>query len=122
MTVAASLYGGADIARVMYGENARHVPAWMYVQNHGQGAVGFVGASLVDGTHPLRYGSDRTHQFIVGEVIVRPHLVIATDALRGMGMGSLYLGDHEFGEMLADGEVVAGTEETLRRIRRQWEG
>lgn len=118
------LYGGADMARVMYGQNARHVPAWMYVQRHADNTVGLIGASRVqEGTaHPLLYGSDRQHAFIVGEVIVRPHLVITTDALRGMGAGSLYLGSHEFGAMLADGELAVGTEEALRRARKQWEG
>jgi hypothetical protein len=118
------LYGGADMTRVMYGQNARHVPAWMYVQRHSAETVGLIGASRVpQGTaHPLLYGSDRQHAFIVGEVIFRPHVVIATDALMGMGAGSLYLGNHDFGAMLADGELVAGSEVTLNRARRQWEG
>lgn len=118
------LYGGADMARVMYGQNARHVPAWMYVQRHSAETVGLIGASRVlEGTaHPLLYGSGRQHAFIVGEVIVRPHVVITTDALRGMGAGGLYTGDHDFRAMLRDGELTVGSEEALRRVRRQWEG
>lgn len=118
------LYGDTDMARVMYGENARHVPAWMYAQRHGPEVVGLVGASRVpEGTpHPLLYGSARQHAFIVGEIIVRPHIVIATDALMGYGAGSLYLGEHEFGEMLGGGELIVGSDATLNRIRRQWEG
>lgn len=118
------LYGGTDMARVMYGQNARHVPAWMYVQRHSAEVVGLVGASRTPpGTaHPLLYGSDRQHALIVGEVIVRPHVVITTNALTGLGAGGLYLGDHHFDEMLRDGELAVGSEETLRRIRRQWEG
>ena len=121
MTV--SLYGDTDMTRVMYGQNARHVPAWLYVQHQGPGVVGIVGASRVpDGApHPLRYGNDRQHSFIVGEIIIRPHLVITTDALKGYAAGGLYLGDHDFREMLSDGEVAIGSDSALRRIRQQWE-
>jgi hypothetical protein len=113
-----SLYEGVDMARVLYGENARRVPAWMYVQDNGPGGVTFVGASNVTGTHrtepaagphPLRYGSERTHQLIVGEIIVRPHLVIATDTLRGMGLTSLaVMNSHDIAEMLREGERLIG--------------
>jgi hypothetical protein len=118
-----SLYGGVDMARVMYGEHARHVPAWLYVQRQGPGVVGLVAGSHVPGgpPHPLLYGSDRQHAFVIGEIIVRPHLVITTDALQGYGAGSLYLGPHEFGEMLDDGELAIGSETALRRTREQWE-
>ena len=117
-------YGMADMAKVMYGENARHIPAWMYVQEQGPGVVGLIGASrTAEGTpHPLLYGTNRTHVFVVGEIIVRPHIAIATDALTGMGAGGLYLGSHEFGDMLGDGELIVGSDATLNRIRSQWEG
>jgi hypothetical protein len=111
-----SLYDGIDTARLMFGENARHVPAWMYVQDNGPGGVTFIGASNVTGTHrpapdatphPLRYGSERTHQLIVGELIVRPHLVIATDTLRGMGLTNLaVMNPHVIAAMLRDGEKL----------------
>lgn len=102
-----TLYGDADMARVMFGDNARHVPGWMYVQDQGDGTVSFVGSSRVkDAPHPLRYGSDRTHQFFVGELIVRPHLVIATDALRGTGLAGLATGKHDIPAMLRAGEPV----------------
>jgi hypothetical protein len=117
------LYGGIDPARLMFGENARQVPAWFYVQDNGAGGITFVGASNVTGTHrpapldhphPLRYGSERTHQLVVGEIIVRPHLVIATDALRGMGLSALATHDHDIAGMLRDGEPVID----LGRIQR----
>ncbi|HZR50157.1 MAG TPA: hypothetical protein VFB06_11615 [Streptosporangiaceae bacterium] len=130
-----SPYGSADdMARLMYGQNARHVPAWMYVQDQGPGVVGLVGASRVpDGQeHPLVYGGGHyrqrggehywAHHFIVGEVIVRPHLVVATNALKGDGAGSLYLGEHDFDRMLGDGELIIGSDAALRRVRKQWEG
>lgn len=109
-----SIYGDTDMARVMYGENARHVPCWLYTQGPGS-VISFVGASRTGGPNPLAY-SQRATQFIVGEIIVRPHLVIATDALRGMGLGGLATDSHDIGRMLSDGERVIGSEATLGRI------
>lgn len=125
-----SLYGDADMTRVMFGQNAVQAPVWMYVQHQGAAGgadtVGLVGASRMPvapgAVHPLRYGTGWSHHFILGEVIVRPRIVIGTNALRGYGAGNLYLGDHEFGEMLADGELVTGSPDDLRRVRKQWEG
>lgn len=99
------MYGGIDMTKVLFGENARHVPAWLYVQGEG-GMVSFVGASRMPhlDEHPLRYASQRTHQFIVGELVVRPHLVVATDTLRGMGLASLAQHDHDITAMLSQGE------------------
>jgi hypothetical protein len=111
-----NLYGNPDeAARLMFGENARRVPAWMYVQNQGDGVVSFVGSSRVDeAAHPLRYGSDRAHQFFLGELIVRPHLVIATDAFQGAGLGSLATNSHDFTEMLRAGERLIDIKQSRR--------
>lgn len=94
--------------KYLLGQHANRVPAWMYVQSAGDGLVSFAGASRVsDLAHPLRYGSDRSHQLIVGEAVIRPHFVIATDALRGEGLGGLVSkGGHDFPRMLSDGEVL----------------
>lgn len=109
-----SIYGDTDMARIMYGENARHVPCWLYTQGPGS-IISFVGASRTDGPNPLAW-SQRSTQFIVGEIIVRPHLVIATDALRGMGLGGLATDSHDIVRMLSDGEQVVGSDAALRRI------
>lgn len=103
-----ALLDTAGYTRALFGANAVHVPAWLYVQNTGSGFVSFVGGSKAPtGSHPLRYGSGRTHQLIVGELIVRPHLVVATDSLRGLGIAGLALGDqHE--RVLAEGEWLVG--------------
>lgn len=97
-----------DYVKAMLGEHARHVPAWLYVQDQGSGVVAFTGASSVQngGLHPLRYGSERTHQFIVGEIVVRPHFVVATDMLRGAGINGLLMGHHDITHMLSDGETL----------------
>ncbi len=80
------------MTRAMFGANAVHVPMWMWVQHTDNEVVTFAGASRVrgaHGAHPLRYGAGEAHQFILGEVIVRPHLVFATDAYRGHGISGL---------------------------------
>lgn len=91
-----------DYAKIMYGDKAVHVPAWVVVQDQGNGVVSFVGASRGDGEHPLRFGSDLTHQLVVGEIIVRPHRVTASDACRGYGLEGLARDPHP----LAEGERI----------------
>lgn len=93
--------------QTLFGVHARHVPCWMYVQDQGDGLVSFVGAShMGSDAHPLRYGSDRVHQFIVGETIVRPHMVLATDALIGSGLAGLATSGHDIDAMLGKGEYL----------------
>lgn len=117
----ASFYGDTDMTRVMYGENARHVPAWAYVQRQGPSAVGLAGASRVAHgvPHPLLYGTEWQHVFIVGEVIVRPHVAVGTNALGGYGLGSFFTHDHDPDEMLSDGKIIIGTEAMLADIYRR---
>ena len=93
------LYGGADLARVFWGASLSRsrVPV-----RPGPGPRPGVVRRLVDDPghdHPLRYGAPhyrrghdyrnyRAHDLIVGEIIVRPHVVIATSALTGMGLAA----------------------------------
>lgn len=96
-----------DQLRYLLGEHAHRVPGWMYVQRAGDGTVSFVGASRTDtAAHPLSYGSSRSHQFILGELVVRPHLVLGTDVLRGQGLGGLATQGPDLPGMLANGEVI----------------
>lgn len=109
--------------RILFGDNARHVPAWMYIQDQGDGTVTFAGASRLPGTrHSLRYGSDRTHQFMVGEIVVRPHMLLGTDALRGQGLAHLVRAGHNIDEMLAAGELIIGDARRYARQIRTYEG
>jgi len=58
---------------------------WMIAKDQGKTTT-FVG-----GTHDpqLRYGSELSHQLIIGEVFVRPHLVVESDHLKGCGLSGL---------------------------------
>lgn len=90
-----SVLSGRDsdmYTRALFGAYARRVPAFLYVQDAGDGVVEFVGASRTpeQSAHPLRFGSGRTHQLVVGEVVVRPtRLLLATDVWRGHGLSGL---------------------------------
>ncbi|MFJ6438256.1 hypothetical protein [Streptomyces sp. NPDC091416] len=107
----------AALAGLRLDPHARHVPAWLYVQRAGDGTVSFVGSSRVDvPAHPLQYGSTRTHQLIVGELVVRPHFAVGTDVLRGQGLGGIAaLGGHDLGRYLGSGEVVLNPYDRLPR-------
>lgn len=73
--------------RSMFGCNARRVPMWMKVQANPDGTTMFVGASMQG--NALAYGSTMTHQHIVGELIVRPHMVLESNHCRGHGLNGL---------------------------------
>lgn len=94
-----------DYTRVMFGQHAIHVRAWLVVQDAGHGLVSFVGASCSVGPHPLRYGSEHTHQLVVGEIIVRPHRVTASSERKGHGLANLVT--DPFTD-LADAERILG--------------
>jgi hypothetical protein len=79
-------------AKLLYGHHARHAPAWLYVQNQGNSGVIFVGASQ---DRSLAYGTDKTHVFVLGEIIVRPHFAIASNSCRGHGISGLVTNCHE---------------------------
>lgn len=97
----------AALAGLLLDPAVLHVPAWMYVQSHGEGVVSFVGSSRIPkGPHPLRYGSERTHQLLVGELVVRPHYAIGTDVLRGKGLGGLATQSPDLERFLEHGEVI----------------
>lgn len=70
-----SLFGDdLNWAKVMFGENAIHVPITMTVQRMGSSVVLFVGASrgTID-PHPLMLGSTQPHVHILGDAVFRPH-------------------------------------------------
>jgi hypothetical protein len=42
----------------------------------------------------LSYGQPHTHQFILGEMIVRPHFAVSSNIFRGYGLTGLAQADH----------------------------
>lgn len=81
------LYEGLDINKVMYGQNAFQIPINMISQEvEGEKVTGVFQTSI---GLPLRFNSQRTHILILGDLVFRPRLVIASDHLRGSGFAGL---------------------------------
>lgn len=89
--------------KAMYGCNALHIPAWFVVQDQGPGTVAIVGASR---DTSVRYKSEKTHQLIIGELIVRPHLVVESDHLAGAGLSGLLTTGDTIEDWVRHGKVI----------------
>jgi len=78
---------GSDVAtRMMVGENGIHIPLRMIVQKADEGVVSFVGAIR---DTKIKYGSKMIHQFVWGDCFFRPHVVLETNHLEGVGLAGL---------------------------------
>ena len=79
-----------NFTHFMYGKNAVHVPAWFYAQGD-KNIVSFVGASK---SSELKFNGDKTHQLVLGEIIVRPHFVVESDTFKGHGLNGVATANH----------------------------
>lgn len=102
--------------RAMYGEWARHVPAWLYVQNNGEGQRSFVGATQ---STDLSYGQPHTHQFILGEIIVRPHFAVSSNAFRGHGLTGLASANHSDFLLAEDLSIICDPMGSLSKMQQR---
>jgi hypothetical protein len=80
-----------DMMKAMYGCHAVQIPAWFYVQNQGDSGSIIVGASR---DNSIRFGSKKTHQLFLGEIIARPHIVMESNAFIGYGSEGLLTANH----------------------------
>jgi hypothetical protein len=99
----------SEVIAPLLGAEAVRAPVWMYVQDQGPGTVAFVGASRfnpLQDPHPLRYGSERTHQFVRGEIILRPLQVVGTDRFMGQSLSQTAVASQDVERMLENGEMV----------------
>ena len=94
-----------DTTKVMYGENAIHVPMWMVVQN-GPPAHLICGATK---SPKIMYGTKLTHVLILGEMVIRPHFAVASDNFVGHGAGGFWTDNPSAVSWLTDGEVLVDT-------------
>ena len=74
------------MTRAMFGENAVKVPIRIIVQDPGAGVVLFAGAMR---SKALTFGSELSHQYILGDAIIRPHVVLESDHPQGMGISGI---------------------------------
>lgn len=79
---------GVDWTRVVMGDKAFKVAMNLIVQTYPDGKA----AGVFQTAHglPLHFGSKRSHILVLGDMIYRPRMVIASDAMRGMGISHLF--------------------------------
>jgi hypothetical protein len=89
-----------EYTRMLFGDQAVYAKTHLIVQkgdNEGH-TVAIAALSRSEGQHPLLFGSTKTHQLVVGELIVVPKLVMESNHLQGSGMSHMFtfgLGDAE---------------------------
>ena len=92
--------------KMMYGENARHAPAWTVVQNQGDAGVMIAdGFSVLD----LLWSPKHTHVLFIGEIIARPHFVVSSNDFAGRGIGGFWTHNPSYDEWIKNGRVLVDT-------------
>lgn len=82
-----SLYAGLDMTKVMMGERAFQLSINLIAQRMDDNNV--IGCFQTSQGLPLLHGSPRTHVLLLGDMIFRPRLVLASDEFRGSGFSHL---------------------------------
>jgi len=78
----------ADImTKAMYGENARHVAFNVVLQDAGENRAAIIGTTSFASL--MGYGFKKNHCLLLCDAIIRPHLVIESDHLRGVGAAGI---------------------------------
>jgi hypothetical protein len=71
----------------LLGKPTLHLPINLIVQNIGEGKV--IGVFQTTQGTELLFNSDKTHQFISGDMFLRPHIVYESNHMRGMGLAGI---------------------------------
>jgi len=100
--------------KMLFGCNAIRLPIRLVVQEHGEGIVSFVGAIR---DQSLRFGSTMAHQFVLGDAVIRPHLVMESEHCKGMGIASIMTSSSfsEIGEWVDKGKVILDPMEIIAK-------
>ena len=76
--------------RMMFGENAVHLPINIINQPDHKGGHTF---GVFQMKHPafeqLSFGGKKTHQLILGDMVIRSRIVLDSDHLQGVGLAGL---------------------------------
>lgn len=109
MSIASALYGDVDVTKVMFGQEAVHVPINIICQPMGDGKV--TGVFQTSAGLPLLRGSARSHILLIGDMVFRPRIACASDEFRGSGLAAL--AQHGFMELpkWLRGDVLLGPSE-----------
>ena len=109
--------------RAMFGDNAVHCGANMIVQDAGGGRVLVVLQSTSGRPkHPLMFGSNHTHQLLMGDMVFRPRVVLGSNDFAGEGISNIASGGFDLdrwldADLLLDpiGEVAAARRQEVSR-------
>lgn len=82
-----NLYGDLDMAKVMMGQNAFHIPINLIAQPMDQGRI--IGVFQTSNGVPLLANSNKTHVLLLGDMIFRPRVIAASNAFQGCGVSAL---------------------------------
>ncbi len=78
------------MTRAMFGQHAIHIPINIIVQRTDDEKEGrIIGVFQTSSGEPLLFGSKKTHQLIMGDCVIRPHLVAESDAFIGHGISGI---------------------------------
>lgn len=103
--------------KVMFGENSKHVPCWMYMQPQAGGVISFVGATM---SPQLWWGGNKTHQYMLGELIARPHFVVGSNTFRGTGLAGLVSRNPMDFIMAEDMNILCDPAQKVGRLMREY--
>jgi hypothetical protein len=100
-----------DYIKAMFGPNAVHVGFNCVIQQVDDCRVSIIGQSYMPNSpHPLLFGSQKIHQLILGDAVIRPRQIIESDHLRGQGMTAIAMyGMADIDEWAKNGNVLLGT-------------
>ena len=88
---------------MLHGKHARQTDGFVIVQDMGEAGQLYVGLSK---GHELSYEAPETHVLIIGNMIVTPKLVMASNHLRGSGIAHVATSGGNADEWVAAGRVV----------------
>lgn len=114
MTGIAGLYEGMDMAKVMMGQNAFHIAMNLIIQTYGNDTA--AGVFQTKQGKPLYAGSERSHILMLGDMIYRPRVIVASDAFQGTGIGGLFTsGFTEMDKWIETGDLILVPDELKPR-------
>lgn len=102
-----SLFGDYDMAKLMMGERAFHIPVNFIAQQTDKGSDKVAGVWQSSMGKPLFPDDKFIHVLTLGDMIFRPRLMIGSNSFSGRGISSLYKdGFIDMDKWVNEGEVI----------------
>ncbi len=106
--------------RMMFGRHAVSVGV-NFIMQETEGGMILIGQSKCQNNPMLRFGAkkERTHVLVLGDMVLRPHLVMASDSFRGDGVTSLVKNGFVSPDRWLDGDLVLDAVGRINEIQKQ---